>query len=63
MTKDPVCGMPVDEKNALSSSVYKGAFYAFCCKDCKDKFDLTPDRYAVSQGHASRAGYEAHKST
>jgi len=63
MTKDPVCGMQVDEKNAPASSVYNGAFYGFCSEKCKDKFDLNPERYAVSQSDISRAGHEAHKST
>ena len=55
MAKDPVCGMQVDEKNAPASSVHKGAFYAFCCDECKDKFDLNPERYAASQSDISRA--------
>lgn len=58
MTKDPVCGMQVDEKQAPASSVYQGAFYGFCSEQCKHKFDLNPERYAVSQGNVSRLGPE-----
>src|SRR5690242_17479209 len=29
MTKDPVCGMQVDERNAPANSIYEGAFYVF----------------------------------
>ena len=48
MTKDPVCGMQVDEKNAPANSTYEGAYYAFCCGSCKDKFDSDPERYKTS---------------
>jgi len=61
MTKDPVCGMQIDEREAPASSVYKGAFYGFCSEGCKDKFDLNPERYAVSQGDVSRLGREPQK--
>jgi YHS domain-containing protein len=46
MTKDPVCGMQVDEKKAPATSVYKGEHYSFCGQQCKDKFDQNPERYA-----------------
>lgn len=56
MTKDPVCGMQVDEKEASATSVFNGAFYAFCGEHCKDKFDVNPERYAdvAPQGTAPR---------
>ena len=50
MTKDPVCGMQVDEKTAPNTSVHNGAFYAFCGEQCKDQFDLNPERYTPSAG-------------
>ena len=46
--RDPVCGMDVDEKNAADTSRFDGKKYYFCSKDCKDKFDLQPERYAES---------------
>jgi YHS domain-containing protein len=46
MMKDPVCGMQVDEKKANATSHYQGQKYAFCGKECKDKFDKSPERYA-----------------
>ena len=58
MTKDPVCGMQVDEKTAPTTSVYNGAFYAFCGEQCKDRFDLNPERYVPAQGHAPRLEHE-----
>lgn len=45
MTKDPVCGMQVDEKSSASTSSYQGHKHAFCSKECKDKFDKNPERY------------------
>ena len=61
MTKDPVCGMEVDEKNAPASSVHKGAFYAFCSEDCKDKFDANPERYAASPADILRTTHQPHR--
>ncbi|HLG97012.1 MAG TPA: YHS domain-containing protein [Bryobacteraceae bacterium] len=54
MTKDPVCGMQVDERNAPANSIYEGAYYAFCCDRCKDEFDSDPERYNGSQVGAER---------
>jgi len=46
MQKDPVCGMQIDEKKATATSMHNGERYAFCSQDCKNKFDLNPDRYS-----------------
>ena len=46
MTKDPVCGMKVDEKSAPAISAYAGVTYAFCSPHCKQQFDQQPERYA-----------------
>jgi YHS domain-containing protein len=35
MTKDPICGMSVDEKAAKFKSDYKGKTYYFCSQMCK----------------------------
>lgn len=48
MTKDPVCGMQVNEKNAPASSTYEGKKYSFCGQDCKRKFDQQPEKYVHS---------------
>jgi len=45
MVKDPVCGMPVDEKKAGATSAYKGTTYHFCAPTCKSKFDATPEKF------------------
>jgi len=45
VTKDPVCGMDVDEKTSAGTSVYKGKKYYFCSAGCKAAFDKEPDKY------------------
>ena len=53
MTKDPVCGMQVDETKtssgwavpAVESAVYDGRTYYFCSQACKKAFDEDPDKY------------------
>jgi|HubBroStandDraft_1064217.scaffolds.fasta_scaffold945956_2 YHS domain-containing protein len=49
MTKDPVCGMQVDENKAAATSSYQGKKYSFCGQECKNKFDSEPQRYAQQQ--------------
>ena len=44
MTKDPVCGMDVDEKKAAAISEYGGKTYYFCAKGCKAAFDKNPEK-------------------
>ena len=52
MTKDPVCGIQVDENKAPATSSYQGKQYSFCGQECKDKFDQDPHRYAQSAAQA-----------
>lgn len=44
--KDPVCGMTIDDKDAVAQSSFKGKPYYFCSEDCKIAFDESPDDYA-----------------
>ncbi len=46
MSKDPICGMSVDEKTAKFKSDYKGKTYYFCSQMCKTTFDKDPTKYA-----------------
>jgi YHS domain-containing protein len=46
MTKDPVCGMNVDEKTAKFKSEHKGQTFYFCAQSCKAVFDKNPAKYA-----------------
>jgi YHS domain-containing protein len=44
MKTDPVCGMQVDEKDAIVS--HKGAKTEyFCSEECKEKFEENPNQY------------------
>ena len=60
MTKDPVCGMQVDEHKAPATTTYQGQKYSFCGQECKDKFDREPKRYAHS-GPTAQAGQSSHQ--
>lgn len=46
MTKDPVCGMALDEKDAVATEEYEGTRYHFCSHDCHAKFVASPATYA-----------------
>ena len=46
--EDPVCGMMIDPKTALSST-YQGKRYYFCAPDEKASFDAHPERYVKSR--------------
>jgi Cu+-exporting ATPase len=46
MTKDPVCGMTIDEKKAPATAVFQGKTYHFCSPGCKATFEKDPARYA-----------------
>lgn len=43
---DPVCGMKLDEKDAVATAQYKGRTYYFCSEDCKETFEASPGDYA-----------------
>jgi len=50
--KDPVCGMNVGA-NAGYSSSWGRMTYRFCSRDCLDKFEAAPARFAApAQGKA-----------
>jgi Cu+-exporting ATPase len=45
MSRDPVCGMMVDEKTAAGKSEYQGQTIYFCAAICKTRFDENPAKY------------------
>ncbi len=47
MTKDPVCGMTVDD-NSPHRSKLESKIYVFCSNDCKARFDRAPATYLAS---------------
>ena len=56
MTKDPVCGMMVDEEKAAATSEFKGETYYFCAPGCKVAFDKDPAKYLEGKGE----GHDMH---
>lgn len=53
---DPVCGMQVDDQDAVHRSEYLGVEYYFCSEDCKHKFEQRPEDYVVRSRQAQRSG-------
>lgn len=49
MTKDPVCGMAVDETRAAAKAEYRGRTYYFCSAACKARFEKAPDQYVADR--------------
>jgi YHS domain-containing protein len=45
MTKDPVCGMKVDENTTEYQTQFGGRNYSFCSEACKNEFEADPDEY------------------
>jgi len=43
---DPVCGHPVDDKDAAGSAEQDGVTYYFDSEECMIKFNLHPEQYA-----------------
>ncbi len=50
MNIDVVCGMKIDEDDAVGTSEYLNRTYYFCSEDCKHKFDQKPEQYIVKTG-------------
>ena len=44
-SRDPVCGMDVAPDSGYSR-MYQGREYRFCSRNCLDRFDGDPERYA-----------------
>jgi len=42
---DPVCKMTIEDKDAVATSLYKGATYYFCSMPCKEDFDKDPESF------------------
>lgn len=45
ITKDPVCGMELNDSTVTEKLHYEGNDYYFCSVDCKQKFAAEPHRY------------------
>ncbi|MGE0376133.1 MAG: heavy metal-binding domain-containing protein, partial [Planctomycetaceae bacterium] len=58
MAIDPVCGMSVDESEALSTTHQQQTYY-FCCESCRRRFESTPFAY-LNQERGRKIGAETH---
>jgi Cu+-exporting ATPase len=45
MSKDPVCGMEVQETREALKASKDGVVYYFCSAACQAKFKFQPDKY------------------
>lgn len=54
MSRDPVCGMEVNEAEAVEHAVFQGARYSFCCAECKLRFDGEPGRFVKPAAQPAR---------
>ena len=43
--KDPVCGMSIEEGDAVETIDHGGTTYYFCSKDCAEEFRNDPESY------------------
>jgi len=56
MTRDPVCGMNVDEQHAAAKTQYQGTMYYFCSSGCQKAFAAEPAKYAKPQAAGPQPG-------
>lgn len=47
MTKDPVCGMDVNQSQAKATADYNGQTYYFCSDQCKQRFESNPQQFTA----------------
>ena len=52
MSKDPVCGMNVEEKKTPASAQHKEKIYYFCSPGCKETFTKNPEKFAAAEEKA-----------
>lgn len=52
--RDPVCGMRVDEWNALIKMDYQQQQFVFCSHRCRERFKASPDDYLASSPAAEK---------
>lgn len=45
MVTDPVCGTDVNPNDTEIQSERDGEMYYFCSIDCREKFEMEPERY------------------
>lgn len=53
-TKDPVCGMEVEEQKAAARAAHKGKTYYFCASACRETFVKAPEKYVAAEKAAKK---------
>ena len=48
---DPICGMTVTAAEAAARFTFIGVTYYFCSIECRDLFQLAPERHLVYLAH------------
>lgn len=62
VTKDPVCGLNVDESKAKAAglqSTFKNQTFYFCSEECQKHFDKNPERFVEKPGEVPKAASSA----
>ncbi|UCC11780.1 MAG: YHS domain-containing protein [candidate division WOR-3 bacterium] len=54
MTRDPICGMEVDEQTDRYKTDYNGKTYLFCSTVCLESFQKNPSQYLKKRGIIAR---------
>jgi YHS domain-containing protein len=44
---DPVCGMDIEDSDAVGRSEHEGTTYFFCSESCQEEFEANPEDYAT----------------
>src|SRR5262249_45362703 len=50
---DPVCGMTIEEEDAVGSFAYHGVTYFFCAPSCLERFSQDPASFLNPAGRSS----------
>jgi len=50
---DPVCGSRFEDEDAAVSLEYRGVAYHFCSRQCMEKFEAEPDKYAQVEAQSA----------
>jgi len=45
----PVCGMEIDEEDAVDQAIYQGETYYFCSDQCANMFEANPEQFVVRE--------------
>ncbi len=55
MAKDPICGMEVQEKDAVFMTRLEHETYYFCSKPCQDSFEI---KHGIRKGEPGKKWWQ-----